>query len=87
MDQFQHNSDAVSNPARSALAVTADDLVPFPALPKALFIGTGGDVRLLAADDDMPVIFANLPSGAILPVRAKQVFQSGTSAAQIVALY
>ena len=87
MDEFRYSSDSVSNPARSVRPVVPDDALPLPDLPKALFIGTGGNVTLRGADDSAPVLCANLPNGAILPIRAAQVYQTGTTASQILGLY
>lgn len=87
MDEYAYNSDAVSDPARSTLSIVPSDDQALKKVPKALFVGTGGDVVLRAAKDENPVTFRNVADGSILPVRAAQVYQSGTTAADMLALY
>lgn len=87
MDQFEHFSDSVSDPARRSAALVPSDDHSLERIPKALFIGTGGDILLQCIDDDAPVLFRNIPSGAILPVRAKKIHASGTSASNLVGLF
>ena len=80
--------DAVHNPARRTAAVTTHNSNPLPGgACKALYIGTGGDVKLAAVDDDTDTTFKNVPNGAYLMVRALHVRTTGTTAADIVALY
>jgi hypothetical protein len=75
-------------PARYARAVTphASNNLSDGAC-RALFIGTGGDVSLIAAADESPVLFKNLAAGSVLDVATKAVRASGTTADNIVALY
>lgn len=54
---------------------------------KALYVGTGGSVELVAEQDSSPVIFTNVPDGSFIPVRTKQVLAAGTTASDILALY
>lgn len=77
---------AESGPAIAATAVTPHDTNAI-AVARALFVGTGGNVTLRVDDDDADVVFKNVASGATLPVKAKYVRATGTTAADIVALY
>jgi hypothetical protein len=85
-DEFSMRADSVSAPARMAAAVTPHDVNPLADVPKALFVGTGGTIvaRGVGGAD---VTFRNVPSGSVLPFRAQYVRATGTSAADIVALY
>lgn len=85
-DRFGTFSDSVSSPANSAVAVTPHDSNALPFLPKALYVGTGGDITLRAKYDDADVVFVGVPSGAMLSVRATHVRATGTSASDIVAM-
>lgn len=87
MDRFARYSDAVSNPARASAPIIPSASAILASIPKAIFVGVGGDIRLRCIDDSDPVTFRNVPSGSILPVRAAQVFPEGTSASAIVGLY
>lgn len=87
MDRFQHLGDSVSDPARKAAPLTPSATQTLSEVPKAIYVGTGGHVRLKCIDDVAPVLFRNVISGTILPVRAEQVTVEGTTAADLVALY
>lgn len=85
-DQFQLSGDSVISPARKCFAITPSDSAELPTVAKALYIGTGGDLCLKAADDTAFVTFRNLPDGFIIDVRAIAVLATGTTAADIVGL-
>ena len=55
-------------------------------MPKALYVGTGGDIVLRGVGFTSDVTFRNVASGQILDVRASHVRATGTTAADIVAL-
>lgn len=86
MDKFSNTVDIVSNPARGLAPVVPADGAELAKIPKALFVGSGGDLRLRCIEDDAPVTLKNVGNGQILPVRAVQVYATGTSATDIVAL-
>jgi len=50
-----------------------------------LYIGIGGDVRVLTVGGD-DVTFSNLPSGSFVPVHVTKVFLTGTTASSILAV-
>lgn len=85
-DQFSNSADSVSAPATRAVAVTPDDAAALADLPKALYVGGGGDVTMRgagAADQ----VWTNVPSGTVLPFRARYIRATGTTATDILALY
>ncbi len=84
-DPFLTTADSLSAPSRSVYAVTPHDANALPRLPKALYVGTGGDVTLRCADDSEDVIFRNVPSGGIIRARAAYVRATGTTASSILA--
>lgn len=86
MDRFDSFRDSVSAPARSAAPVEPADGQLLPIVPKALFVGSGGDVNLRCIGDNAPVLFRNVASGSLLPIRATEVLATGTTAADLVAL-
>jgi hypothetical protein len=85
-DFFQNSADAVHAPATRCVGVTPHDATPLADIPKALYVGTGGTIVLQASGGGGDAIFANVPDGSILPVRARFVRASGTTASGIVAL-
>lgn len=90
-DKYYSTPIGVSDPSNEFYAVVpsdSDDLPQGP--PKALYIGTGGDLAVLGPDNEDPdqsVLFANVQSGSTLPIRPSRVLDDGTTAADIVALY
>jgi len=51
-----------------------------------LYVGTGGDLKVLTAGGD-EVTFVGVNGGTFIPVNCIQVFNTGTTAANIVALW
>jgi hypothetical protein len=86
-DPFSGTLDSVSSPATRALAVTPHDSNALGAIPKALYIGTGGTLVVRGLGGGADAVFKNLAGGSILPLRAEFVRASGTTASDIVALY
>jgi hypothetical protein len=85
-DRFDTQIDTLSQPAREAFAITPHATNEVDPLPKALFVGTGGNIILRAADSGADVVFKNVASGQIIDVRARFVRASGTTATDIVGL-
>lgn len=78
--------------ASAALAVTAHDTNEVVdangnTYPRALYVGVGGDVSLILADDSAAVLFKNVANGQVLDVQAKVVLATNTTATDIVALF
>jgi hypothetical protein len=86
VDRFDTQIDTLSQPAREAFAITPHATNEVDPLPKAIFVGTGGNITLRAADSGLDVVFKNVASGQILDVRARFVRASGTTATDIVGL-
>jgi len=84
-DDFSRLSDSVISPSRSAFAVTPHDSNALTRLPKAIYVGTGGNITLRCADDGADVVFKNVPSGTVIHARAAYVRATGTTAADLVA--
>lgn len=67
------------------LSVTKADSGSDFAVCRALWIGTGGNVRVLT-EKGQDVLFKNVPDGTPLTVRCTRVFATNTTAADILAL-
>lgn len=61
------------------------DLIPLPAIPKGIYVGTGGDVVLRGLDGTMDVTYRNLPDASYIAVRAQFVRATGTTATDLIA--
>lgn len=73
-------------PAIDAGSVTPNDSADLSKPARALYIGAGGDVKV-TTEGGSDVTFTDVVGGTILPVRVTKVFATGTTAADIVALY
>lgn len=78
----------------AAAAVTPSDTTSLldtgkgDGLPRALYVGTGGDVNVEFPDTNGDtVLFSSVPTGAVLSIRPLRVFSTNTTASDIVALY
>lgn len=59
-------------------------------VPKGIYVGTGGAIAMIgvnAPTDATGVTWKNVPSGALIPFRARRVLATGTTAADMLALY
>lgn len=85
-DRFNTSSDTVTAPARNAFAITPHATNEIDPLPKAIYVGTGGDITLRTIDGTADVLFKAVPAGSILDVRARYIRTAGTTAADLVGL-
>ena len=86
-DQFSNAADQVSAPATRAVAVAPHDSNPLSDIPKALYVGTGGDITMRGVNGNADQLWKSVASGTVLPFRAQYIRASGTSAADLLALY
>lgn len=86
MDKFSDLPTTLVAPGRDAAPVVPDDLTDLPILPRALYVGQGGTVVVTMAGGQT-IGFESVPGGTVLPVRARRVLASGTTATSIVALW
>lgn len=70
--------------AHGAFAITKSDVTVFQ-ICRAIYVGTTGDVAV-RMPDGMTITFKTVPVG-ILPVQADMVMSTGTTAAEMIALY
>lgn len=52
-----------------------------------LFIGTGGDVKVMLLDSTVAVTFKNIPDGSFMPIIVKRLYNTGTTASDIITLH
>lgn len=85
-DMFAAFADTPLAPASAPYMVTPHDSTALPAVPKALYVGTGGTIVLRGMAGSSDVTFRNVANGQIIDVRASHVRATGTTATDIVAL-
>tara|TARA_R110002074_G_scaffold82108_2_gene183684 strand:- start:146 stop:403 length:258 start_codon:yes stop_codon:yes gene_type:complete len=80
-------TNKVTQQAIKAVAVDPSVLETLVIPGAVLYIGTGGDVKVDTIGGDLGVTFKNLADGSVLAVQVKKVYNTGTDAADIIALY
>lgn len=65
-------------PGQGAIDITPSDSTIFDPLPRALWIGTGGDLSVTMADGSTGT-FAGVPSGTLLPLSVSKVLAATTA--------
>lgn len=77
---------AAEQSASHHFAVTPHDSTNFTYNCRALYIGGEGDV-VVVTEDGTAVTYVGVPAGSILPVVAKRVNSTNTTATDIVGMY
>lgn len=83
-DRFGTYADAPDAPATQAFAIVPSDGAELPAVTKAIYVGSSGDVTLRPLRGTADVTYRNVPEGAYLTVRASHVRATGTTAGDLV---
>lgn len=86
LDTFNAVLDSLTAPSRNCFSITQSDAAALPFLPKAIYVGTGGNLVVRAIDGSSDVRFTNVASGTILDIRVTSVRATGTTAANLIGL-
>lgn len=84
-DIFNKVGDMPDYSAKKIFAITPSNVDLLPVVTKAIYVGTGGNISIIAQNDSAAVTL-KVQDGAILPIRAKAVIATGTTATGIVGL-
>lgn len=77
----------IESPSGDAVAITPHDSTNFTeGVCRGIYVGVGGNVVAITAKGQT-VTFKGLEAGMILPVKAKRVNSTDTTATDLVALY
>lgn len=85
LDQFEGRAQAFDSPATHGFAITPADSTDLSEITRALFVGGPGDVTL-TLHSGAQVTLSGVAAGTVLPVRARQVAATGTTATAIIGL-
>lgn len=66
-------------------AITPSDSVDLPSVTRGVYVGGDGNV-VAVSEAGVAVTFENVSAGAILPIRARRINATGTTATGLVAL-
>jgi len=88
-DKQRRRKATKDEPAIGQFAITPSDASELDYITSGIFVGVGGTLVLDLADasGDTQLTYANVPSGAFLPLAVRKVWLSGTSASQIIGLW
>lgn len=84
-DSFKKHARSLTSPPEHALEIAPSDVAALPHLTRALYVGGTGDLALDL--QGVVVRLANVPAGSFLPLRARQVRATGTTATGIVGFW
>lgn len=79
------NSFKMTQPASHACGVEPSDSEQLAEIPRALYIGTGGDLAVVMKSG--AEVTLQVFAGGIIPIRVRQVKATGTTADGIVGLF
>lgn len=80
-DPFKSRAPNLNGPATDILPVVPSDVTDLPSIAVALYFETGGAVSFITQTGDSRTV--NVADFAILPVGARRVMSTGTTAAGI----
>ena len=83
------NRKLQTEPAKGAAAVTPNDSTDLTYQTRGLYVGVSGDVVVTMVDqaDGANVTFTGLAGGVVHPLEVKRVWNTNTTATNIVALW
>lgn len=84
LDKFTFGTES---PATSAFAITPSDSTNLTQTTRAIYIGSAGNLKVLMLEDSTPVTFTGLVEGTLLPICVKRVYETDTTASNIIGLY
>lgn len=84
-DNYDSMQPGLNAPAVDGFTVTPHDANPLTRTPRALFIGTGGNL-VVTTMKGTDITLKNIASGSIVSVRVNKVKATGTTATDIVGL-
>lgn len=80
------STDSVTSPSREWFDIVPSDNADLSFIPKAIYVGTGGDLIVSSSRTNSEVVFRNVPSGSILDIRPAAIRDTGTTASDLVGL-
>jgi len=85
MDDYKGLVTGLNSPARQGFEVTPHDSNELAHYSRAIFVGVGGVIKVTTSGGDTISLIA--PAGAILPIVAKLIHSTGTTATGIVVFW
>ena len=84
-DRFSSHAPGLTAPLDEGFEVTPDDAVDLPEVTRAVFLGQGGDLAVQFPSGN-EVVFRNIKSGVLYPLRLSRILATGTTASDLLGL-
>ena len=75
------------SPAIGDYTITPSDTVRLDPVPRGVYIGVSGDLKVWLMHSPAPVTYVGVPQGIILPIRPVLVYSTGTTASSLNGMY
>ena len=85
-DPFPSQTPSMTGPIENGYAVTTADGSDQPQDTRAIWVGGAGDVSVVTRGGDT-ITFSGVPAGTLIPVRARRIRTTGTTATLLLGLY
>lgn len=85
-DAFINENPQLDSPAGNAAAITPSDSTDLPTVTRAIYVGTGGDLKVTMRGGQT-VTFKAVPQGTLLPIRATRVWNPVGTATDLVGVW
>jgi len=85
-DEFFGKMDDITGSATSGAAITPSDSNDLTHVTRAIWVGGDGNITFTMSGG-MNVTLTGVKAGSLLPIRAKRVLSTGTTATGIVGLW
>ena len=80
-------SEEIPGFPKAAFSISANNTDTFSA-PVTVFVGTGGNVAVATAlQPSTPIVFKNIAAGRVVPVQVIRVYETNTTATDLVGIY
>lgn len=84
---FEGAGEGIRDSAKHTYAITPHNTNELPVYTRGIYVGTGGTVVVRGISDTVSTTWVNVPSGFVMPVQAKIVEATGTTASNLIGLY
>lgn len=85
-DEFETFRSALESPGESGFAITPDDDNDLSQITRGIYVGGTGDISLILKDDATAVTLHRVVAGTVLPLRARRIRSTDTTATNLVGL-
>jgi hypothetical protein len=86
-DKFENYRAELNSPYAEAADIAPSDSTDLSTTTRAIYIGGGSGVLVATMKSGATVTFSGLVTGSVLPIRARRVLATGTTATDLVALW